>query len=253
MTARLVALFLPLSVFAVATPTGARERVGAPSVALSIGSPTEGRLEGARELTASRVIELRDPDGAHWGLPRLVGMLERAAKRVNKLHEGSVLVVGDLSQRTGGEISGHKSHESGRDADVGFFFMTSSGDPAKKADFLPVDPNGKARQKPKLRFDDARNWTLVESFLTDKEARVEHIFVSAEIRARLLAYARQKGTYLPLLHLAALALKQPRKGLAHDDHFHVRIACPKSQKNVCQAESIPSAPKRKRERRTARR
>jgi penicillin-insensitive murein DD-endopeptidase len=253
MTARLVARILPLSVLLCAGPLGARERVPAPSVALSIGSPTEGRLEGAVELAPSRVLELRHANGARWGLPRLVGMLERAAKRVNRLHEGSVLVVGDLSQRTGGEISGHKSHESGRDADVGFFFMTESGDAAKKGDFLPVDEKGTARKKTKLRFDDARNWTLVESFLTDKEARVEHIFVSAEIRARLLTYARQKGTYLPLLHRAALTLKQPRKGLAHDDHFHVRIACPKSQKNVCLAAPVASTPRRKSERRTARR
>jgi penicillin-insensitive murein endopeptidase len=252
MTARLVAKILPLSVLVFAGPVVARERLPPPSVALSIGSPTEGRLEGAVELTASRVLELRHSNGARWGLPRLVGMLERAAKRVNRLHEPSVLVVGDLSRRTGGEISGHKSHESGRDADVGFFFMTESGDAAKKGDFLPVDPKGTAR-KTKLRFDDARNWTLVESFLTDKEARVEHIFVSAEIRARLLSYARRKGTYLPLLHRAALALKQPRKGLAHDDHFHVRIACPKSQKNVCLGEAAASAPRQKRERRAARR
>jgi penicillin-insensitive murein endopeptidase len=124
---------------------------------------------------------------------------------------------------------------------------------ARKADFLTVAPDGSARKKPKLRFDDARNWTLIESFLTDKEARVEHIFVSAEIRARLLAHARRKGTYLPLLHRAALALKQPRKGLAHDDHFHVRIACPKSQRNVCQSPSAPRTRSPKNERRTARR
>lgn len=253
MTARLVARILPLCVLALAAPLAARERVPGPSVALSIGSPTEGRLEGAVELTSSRVLELRHPNGAHWGLPRLVGMLERAAKRVNRLHDGSVLVVGDLSQRAGGEISGHKSHESGRDADVGFFFMTEKGGAAKKADFLPVDEKGTAKKKARLRFDDARNWTLVESFLTDKEARIEHIFVSAEIRARLLTYARQKGTYLPLLHRAALTLKQPRIGLTHDDHFHVRIACPKSQKNVCLAEPIASMPRQKTERRTARR
>jgi penicillin-insensitive murein endopeptidase len=190
------------------------------------------------------VLSLRRTAGPRWGLPRLVGMLERAAKRVNRLYEGSVLVVGDLSEKHGGEISGHKSHESGRDADVGFFFVQDDGELEKKGDFLVVDSKGKARQKPRLLFDDARNWALVESFLTDREARVEHIFVSNEIRARLLAHARRKGTYLPVLHRAALSLKQPRRGLAHDDHFHVRIACPPKQRDLCLA-SDPVATSKK--------
>lgn len=244
MSSRPAALLLPIFFSALAAPTTARERVGGAPTALSIGSPTEGRLEGAVELSQSRVLSLRRLNNARWGLPRLVGMLERAAKRVNRLFEGSVLVVGDLSQKNGGEISGHQSHESGRDADVGFFFVTDQGELEKKGDFLGVDPGGNARQKPRLRFDDARNWALIESFITDREARIEHIFVSNEIRARLLRHGRLKGTYLPVLHRAALALKQPRRALAHDDHFHVRIACPPKQRDLCRANETPHVDKK---------
>ncbi len=231
----LSAAVLSIVSLALATPTGARERSQTPAPK-SIGSPTEGRLEGAAELGPSPTLALRHKRGAHWGLPRLVGMLERAAARVNRLYAGSVLVVGDLSERHGGDISGHKSHESGRDADVGFFFVDANGKSLRRGDFLQVNEHGNSRKKSSLSFDVARNWALVESFVTDREARVEHIFVSNAIRAQLLAHARRKGTYLPVLHRASLAMKQPRRGLAHDDHFHVRIACPPKQSQVCVSE-----------------
>src|SRR4051812_4475768 len=91
-------------------------------------------------------------------------------------------------------------------------------------------------QEPRLAFDDQRNWALVQAFVTDPKARIQHIFVAEALRTRLLAYAKRRGVYLPLLHRAALALKQPTHGLSHDDHFHVRIACPTAQSGECLAE-----------------
>src|SRR5262245_38448216 len=86
----------------------------------SIGSPTDGRLEGGIVLAPRRELKLKNPQGARWGLPALVGLLERSAERIAQRFPGSTLVVGDLSRKQGGEIAGHRSHESGRDADVGF-------------------------------------------------------------------------------------------------------------------------------------
>lgn len=209
----------------------APRRVAAP--ALSIGSPTDGKLEGAVLLEGSRELRLRHANGAHYGLPALVGLLERSSKRLAQRFEGLTLHVGDLSRREGGELPGHKSHESGRDADVAFLFVGPDGESVSPPEFLTVDAKGFAIENRSWRFDDARNWALVEAWVSDPGARVEHIFVAARVRARLLAHARSKGTYLPVLHRAAMAMKQPSAGQVHDDHFHVRIACPASQRRFC--------------------
>jgi penicillin-insensitive murein DD-endopeptidase len=217
-----------------------RPRAPAPeSRPKSIGSPSDGRLENGVELTQSGVLKLKRPGGPRWGLGELVGLLERGARRVEKRFPGSVLLVGDLSRRRGGDVGGHRSHESGRDADVGFYFVDARGKQAETRRFRAVDWRGRAVDAPALRFDDARNWALVEAWITDSGPRVEHIFVAKPIRARLLAYARKQGAYLPVLHRASIVLKQPSRGLPHDDHFHLRIACPRSQRGVCLAEPPP--------------
>jgi penicillin-insensitive murein DD-endopeptidase len=155
-----------------------------------------------------------------------------------------VLLIGDLSRRRGGEIAAHSSHESGRDADVGFYFVDPRGTPVEITRFRAVDSQGRAIGERRLTFDVARNWTLIQAWLTDPQVRVQHIFVAAPLRQRLLRHARERGVSLPLLHRAALALKQPRDGLLHDDHYHVRIACPPRQKSVCVAEPLAKAARR---------
>ncbi len=254
MRRKLPTLVLALSV-TVTAGSAARESAMAPApqraaigrrptalLARSIGSPTAGKLEGAVALEPSRELRLRFSNGAHYGLPALVGMLERSAKRLTARFAGLTLHVGDLSRRDGGELPGHRSHESGRDADVAFLFVGADGESVSPAEFMTVDGRGVALENRSYRFDDARNWALIEAWVTDPAARVEHIFVADRVRARLLAYARTKGTYLPVLHRAAMAMKQPSAGQVHDDHFHVRIACPSGQTRTCISAPLPADP-----------
>jgi penicillin-insensitive murein DD-endopeptidase len=204
--------------------------------ALSVGSPTNGRLEGGVELVSRTGLRLKRPSRARWGLPQLVSLIERGARRVADRHPGSVLLIGDLSRFGGGDLGNHHSHESGRDADIGFYFVDERGHPVELRAFQAVGDDGRARGPRRLIFDEARNWLLIQSFLTHPRVRVQHIFVAAPLRLRLLRHARQRGVSLPLLHRAALALKQPRDGMLHDDHYHVRIGCPPRQRDVCVAE-----------------
>jgi penicillin-insensitive murein endopeptidase len=84
-----------------------------------------------------------------------------------------------------------------------------------------------------MRFDDARNWQLVESWLTDAVARVQYVFVSKPVRNRLLVEARRRGVAPQLLRKAAAVLIEPKRGEAHADHFHVRIYCPTGHRPRC--------------------
>ena len=53
-----------------------------------------------------------------------------------------------------------------------------------------------------------------------------HIFIASPLRARLLAYAERLGAPARTRLRAAELMQQPHGTLPHDDHFHVRIACP---------------------------
>lgn len=220
--------------FASSQPAASRPRAERPagvSLSQSVGSPTDGRLESGVELKPSPMLRLRRSDGPRWGLPELVRLVERSAERVGRRFPRSVLMVGDLSRRGGGQLALHRSHESGRDVDVGFYLVDRAGEPALVTHFHRIGWDGRSLEAPELVFDDARNWLLVLSLLTDPQTHVQHIFVAEPLRQRLLAQGRRTGTYLPLLRRAAITMKQPTRGLPHDDHFHVRISCPSSQRD----------------------
>lgn len=204
--------------------------------AVSIGAPNQGRLEHGAHLAPApylRVVPFYADEDVRWGLPALVGLVDRAGRRVAKRFPGSVLSVGDLSRRHGGDVDRHHSHESGRDADLGFYALDRRDKPFFGDRFVPFTPQGLSTAVPGARFDDARNWELVAALLADPVARVSHIFVSTGIRARLLRYAERIGAPAALRTRAAELLVQPRRSPPHDDHFHVRIACPPAQRGTC--------------------
>ncbi len=211
------------------------------AAAKSVGSPNEGHLLGGVKLEPKPYLRLLPGHAERWGLPELVGLLERGAKRVERRFPGSSLGVGDLSQRGGGDVMGHRSHESGRDADVAFYLRDARGKQVNLPHMSPIDDRGRAVRAPGAAFDDARNWALIEAWLTDPQTRINRVFVSEHLRERLLAYARRVGASAPVRARAAEVLFQP--STAHDDHFHVRIGCPRNQR-ACLEFVTREAPKR---------
>jgi penicillin-insensitive murein endopeptidase len=212
--------------------------------ALSIGSPNEGRLDGGARLTETpylRVVPYYAESNARWGLPSLVGLLDRSARRVARKFPDAVMSVGDLSRRGGGELDRHHSHESGRDADIGFYIRNAKR-PILPVKFVAFSAAGAAPTMPGAIFDDARNWALIEALIDDPTTRVSYIFVVAHVRARLLRYAEKMGVPRALRERAAEVMMQPRRA-AHDDHFHIRIACPREQHGTCVEQAIVYAPR----------
>jgi penicillin-insensitive murein endopeptidase len=178
------------------------------------------------EANCLRIVPADSVGDVRWGLEPLVTMLERAARAVRRQYADAVMSVGHLSREGGGEVDRHRSHESGRDADVAFFAQGANGAQLLASRFVSFRADGTAPDWPGAHFDDSKNWALVAALLSDPEAHVTHIFVSTGLRARLLAYADRIGTSASLRLRAAEVMQQPHATLPHDDHFHVRIACP---------------------------
>ncbi|MCC6669294.1 MAG: penicillin-insensitive murein endopeptidase [Polyangiaceae bacterium] len=207
-------------------------------MSLTVGHPNAGWQVRAKRLKKSKhlVIKAGSEDNA-YGHPALVLMLGRSAKELARAAPGSVLLVGDLSSKHGGSLSGHRSHQSGRDADVGFYALDAAGKPVLPEKFVAFTADGKATDGSGLTFDDRRNWLLVQSWVRDKRAGLSHIFVSRGLRQRMLGYATKQPAFQKYVTEVAALLKQPEDASPHDDHFHVRVSCPKDQSEICREES----------------
>jgi penicillin-insensitive murein endopeptidase len=206
------------------------------AMSLSVGSPAAGWQLRAKRLRPSADLRIQEKSLEYtFGLPSLVLMLNRTAKQIAKQTPGSRLLVGDLSREVGGPLAGHKSHQSGRDADVGFFVLGADNKPANSKRLVAFDKNGIARDGSGLRFDDYRNWLLVQLWLKDERARLQHVFIASHLRTRLLDFARRRPAFRKYVQAASQLLAQPHNSLPHDDHFHVRIHCPDDQATLCVA------------------
>ena len=204
-------------------------------MSLSVGSPAHGWQLRAKRLRPSAHLYIKpNSRDAVYGHPALVLMLQRTATQMAREASGAVLVVGDLSSKYGGPLPGHRSHQSGRDADVGFFVTDQKGRPQRLDHFVKFDAQGEATDGSGLRFDDYRNWLMVQMWLRDRRAEVRYVFVATHLRRRLLDFAKARPAFRKYAEQAATLLLQPRNSSAHSDHFHVRIACPKNHEGLCQ-------------------
>jgi penicillin-insensitive murein endopeptidase len=200
-----------------------------PSLTGSIGVPHRGVLVASVEMPAEGTGYrfLRDND-RHHTTPRFADALTRAAAHVESERPGSILVFGDLSKSTGGQLLPHLSHRNGRDADLLLYAATLDGAPVASPGFIHYGPDGLAWDpagKRFLRFDVERQWLLLRSLLNDDDARIQWVFINHNVRARILEWARALGEPLETIWRATQVMAEPHPGGAHDDHVHVRTAC----------------------------
>jgi penicillin-insensitive murein endopeptidase len=201
---------------------------------LSEGGSNRGALLNAVELPVRGDGYLIPPTwasrGLNFGTEELVGIIVRAARRVDRERPGATLYVADLSPRRGGASAWHRSHQSGRDADLHFYALDVAGRPAGVPSVMPrFDGLGVAAGRV---FDVERNWLLVRAILEDPVSDVQYLFISAPLRQRLLDHATASGEPPELVARAAAVLAQPADSLPHDDHLHLRIYCPAGDRSL---------------------
>ncbi len=205
---------------------------------ISVGQVTQGHLVRGVKMASQgpgwTVLGSHRGRKRTYGVAQLVRGLRRVAKRVRSRHRGAVVQLGDLSQRQGGRITHHASHQSGRDVDIAFFARDERARRRLLSTFVHFDRNLRGvPPAPSLRFDVARNWTLVESLLAHGGFQVQFIFVAPHLKAQLLSYAGSHGRPPRLVRRARRVLRTSGTAAPHDDHFHVRIYCPPDDVPQC--------------------
>jgi penicillin-insensitive murein endopeptidase len=197
---------------------------------VSIGKASHGYLlDGARlpdrgeGFTTREVWRARDN---RYGTDELIDLVVGVARRLHQEVPGIQLVIADLSGRGGGERHAfHRSHQSGRDADVLYYLRDASGQPFEPDAMHVFDAAGRARDGSGLTVDVPRTWLLVKELITAPEAPVQFIFLYEPLSRRLLEHPAKTGEPEALIARARRTLKQPGDSARHDDHMHVRVYC----------------------------
>lgn len=198
-----------------------------PGPARAIGQPGAGCVQGAvaLPLRGPGWLVVHPERHREFGLPVLATYLRKLASRARLEHWG-LLGVGDLGQPRGGPLpSGHRSHQTGLDADVWYVSPSlpiSSGHALvaqavvdlRTAKLLPAWNRGVAR--------------LIEAAASD--AQVDRIFVHPAVKRALCRDNSRAGPWL----------QRVRPWWGHHDHFHVRLRCPDENLDCQAAQPLPA-------------
>jgi len=148
-------------------------------------------------------------------------LLQTFEKFRKKYPKGPNIVVGNLSRAEGGHLAPHKSHQSGRDVDLGYII---------KDEYQPVTHMINASER---NMDCEKTWFLMDSLI--KTGRVKYMFVDYEVQRVLYEYLESKKYSKKLLKKY---FQYPNRGsdalikhvAGHVHHVHLRFVCPKGDK-----------------------
>ncbi len=179
----------------------------------SLGAPNRGALFNGVQLTTSELWVVESPENA-WMTPESGQALRRAVEAVHREHPGTPrLHLGDASRERGGYLRPHRSHQSGRDVDVGYFYLDGPRwyAPATAAN-----------------LDRARTWSLLRALLADGE--IEYVFIDQAVQALLVEHATEVGEdpeWLAEIFGGTDRRAAPiRHTWGHRTHLHVRFLSP---------------------------
>ena len=180
---------------------------------------TEALLDSVRLPDSPTVLTVWRPNRA-YGTPELIDALQIAAQEMEwMLPEAEPIVVGDLSTKRGGLLSGHRSHRGGLDADIGLYYTEER--PYQQG-FVAAGPE---------RFDAEANWLLIRSLLNT--GLVERILLDQRLINVLRKYVVQSGELtveesleiFPNVDVPWLLSGVVHHVAGHHHHMHVRVHC----------------------------
>lgn len=179
---------------------------------LSLGAPNRGALFNGIQMPLGDRWMLADPGNA-YGTKEAIDQLIRCIDAVHERYPKSPkLIIGDWSARRGGRLRPHKSHQSGRDVDVSYYYTTKTG--------WYAHANAKNLDRP-------RTWAFVKALLTRADVEMilidtsiqkllrDHAIAAGEDRAfvdRVFQIAGEKQGFAPIRHASG-----------HATHIHIRF------------------------------
>lgn len=184
---------------------------------ISLGFTYEGRIINAEPFPSGGEDEAWTvilPSRA-WATSETIAYVVAAARHVRAVRpHAHPLRVNGISLREGGWLRPHRTHQNGRDVDLGFYYPT------------PEAARCRACEK---RMDVPANWELVRALVTLTD--VEVILVDRAVQRVLIEYALSIGEdpkWIDSLFRAGRRslIKHARR---HRDHFHVRFYNPCAQ------------------------
>lgn len=197
----------------------------------TIGKTNNGCISGAKALPLEgegyMVVHLER--GRHYGHPLLIQTLQQLGKQAQQQNIG-IFQVGDLGQARGGRLPfGHRSHQSGLDADVWFNLAPESYANFNKQRSNLKQPSMLSRNKKGLnnRWTDQHRQLLK---LAANISEVDRIFVNPRIKQDLCKTVTGNRQWLQKI----------RPWYHHDDHFHIRLHCPKSSPDCIKQAPLPA-------------
>ncbi len=201
----------------------------------SRGRSNRGRLLRGVELHDSDVLEVkRGSENARFGTAELVNAVEAAARAVAERYPGSLLVVGDLSREGGGRLSPHRSHQSGLDADIGFYLVDESGEAASPPRFVNIRRSGCGDVQGRTYcLDEERSLALLAELVSHPDVQVQYVLIAPYLRRRLLRAAEAVGLSQETLARIETVTSPHRGSHVHQNHFHLRIYCPPNDRPSC--------------------
>ena len=188
---------------------------------MSVGVPHGGFLVNGVQLPEDPRWKLAD-HGNTWGTQETVDYLSRSLAEVYREHPDSEPVyVGHISRKRGGRLSPHKSHQSGRDVDVGFFYR------GRRARWY--------ERGTLQNLDWPRMWLFVRSLIVDTDVYL--IFLDRSLQRHLQNYAASIGEDRAWLSdifrgTGPTGLPLIRHEPGHATHFHVRFHNPVAQETA---------------------
>lgn len=185
---------------------GEPERLGS----LSIGRANRGSLYNGVQMPESPHWRLVDPDRS-WATQETVDAITLAIHAVVSEHPSTPpLALGDMSKQRGGYFRPHRSHQSGRDVDIGYYYLEGP------AWYKPADAK---------TLDRKLTWTLVKALLT--QGSVEYLFIDKSVQKLLEEYALSvepdRAWVHELFNPPAKHESVVRHVAGHKTHMHVRF------------------------------
>jgi len=199
----------------------------------AVGTIREGKLlhgfNAHSFLSKNKNVQLVSPEEFQFSTKEIADLINDLAGWVHEKWNRPIL-VGDMSLKSGGKMASHKAHQNGLDVDVGYLSILEKHSGHRSQKFhnkFPeiFDDSGKLSSN----FDKANNFQIFK-FLVE-HSDIKMILVSCGVKKAFVS--DESLSKAERAKIRSKLLVKP----GHEDHFHIRISCPKG--NTKCDDSIP--------------